>query len=95
MPGPTYSGGDYATVRASCEGAGDCVAVIMPPLAFILEHAERQKGEPLTEAEVNSVRDRAPAIQMNRADFAQWAASRPRDIDPDDAWSQWQARRRA
>jgi hypothetical protein len=93
MPTPTFSGGAYAKVRASCGAQCECVAVIVPPLAFILEQAERNKGEPLTEAEVNSIRDRAPAIQMDRADFVQWAASRPRDIDPDDAWAEWQARR--
>jgi hypothetical protein len=93
MPSQTYSGGAYATVRDLCREGSGLVAVILPSLALILEQAERQKGEPLTEAEVNSIRDRAPAIQMHRADFIKWAAARGRDLDPDNAWAQWQARR--
>jgi len=91
MGAPKVLGGDYAAVRASCEG--DYVPVIIPALTLILERAQLDKGAPLTEAEVRSIRDRAPAIRMERADFEHWTASRAPDIDPEDAWLQWQERR--
>lgn len=91
MSNSAFSGGAYVAVAALCTKENDRVAVIIPTLASILDQAERDKGEPLTEAEVISIRDRAPAIQMDRGDYIQWMSNRVRDIDPADVWAQWRA----
>lgn len=95
MANSNYTGGTYAEVRALCNDGNDRVAVIIPALALILDQAERKKGEPLTEAEVLTIRDRAPAIQMDRADFIQWSGGRAPDLDPDIAWAQWRFRQQS
>jgi len=95
MSGSEFSGGAYSEVRAKCEAGDGKVAVTVLKLALILEHAERKKGTPLVEAEVISLRDRAPAIQMDRVDFVVLTKSRGPDLDPDDIWAQWCIHRRA
>jgi hypothetical protein len=69
------------------------VVVPIPPLVLMLEHLERQKGSPLTEAEVVEARDRAPSITMSAAHAAEWAKTRGPDLDLDRVWDSWQAHR--
>jgi hypothetical protein len=67
----------------------ELVQVFVPPLAQVLYDAETEKGSPLTEDEVNSIRDAAICITL-RASVAQaMEDKRGRDIDPEHAWAQW------
>lgn len=72
------------------------VTVFLSPLAMLLAGAERQKGAPLTEAEVIAVRDDAESIQMSKSKaelfYAVLDAQAPVPrIDPDRVWEDWQA----
>jgi hypothetical protein len=67
----------------------ELVQVFVPPLAQVLYDAESEKGSPLTEDEVNTIRDEAICITL-RASVAQaMEEKRGRDIDPEQAWAQW------
>jgi len=66
--------------------------VFFPRLATVLLLYEQKKGSPLTEEELLAIVDTAPAILMKRTDAAQlWGGEG--DIDPENAWSDWQAYR--
>jgi len=70
------------------------IFVFTPSLVATLLNREEAKGEPLTEAEVISIRDQcqciaAPvdvALKMNEARGYD-------DIDPENCWPEWQRRR--
>jgi len=69
----------------------DLVPVFMPPLATVLAHHEREKGAPLTEAEVIAIRGRSVVMMMRRSIAEQMAQKRGwRDIDPHNCWHEWQ-----
>jgi len=64
--------------------------VPVPTLVATLARLESEKGEPLTEDEVNHARDNCPCIAMPTSVARQVAEKRGYDdIDPDSAWEQW------
>ncbi|ADU69472.1 conserved hypothetical protein [Pantoea sp. At-9b] len=64
--------------------------VFVPPLIALLLSKETEKGSPLTEDEVNSIRDNATAINVDSDIALAMAESRGyRDISPDNCWSEW------
>ena len=68
------------------------VFVFVPALVAVLRHAEIGKGAPLTEDEVNATRDAAICITVRRSQAEAMEASRGYpDIDPENAWIEWQA----
>jgi hypothetical protein len=65
--------------------------VIIPALVAILLNAERQKGSPLTEAEVIAFRDDADCIAMPASVAAEVEVKRGYpDILAEAAWVEWQ-----
>ena len=72
------------------------VPVFMPALVAVLLRAEKDKGAPLTEAEVLALRDGAQCAMAPRDVTAAVAEGRGyADLDPEDCWAQWQVARRA
>lgn len=70
------------------------VIVFTPPLLTMLGLAEKAKGTPLSEAEVLATRDNAVGITMAASRAAAMAAQRGfNDIDPQNAWTEWQNHR--
>ena len=68
------------------------VPVPIPALVAVLLNLERQKGRPLTEAEVCEVRDKAACMMMPLSVRDRIAERRGyADIDPEHAWAEWQA----
>lgn len=66
--------------------------VPVPSLVATLLRAEQDKGVPLTEAEVLEIRENCPSVAMTPAMLANVAARRGYDdIDPENAWEEWQA----
>jgi len=66
--------------------------VPIPSLVSSLLALETEKGSPLTEAEVLEARDKAPSVAMPAHALA--AVTKDRgydDIDPENAWAEWQA----
>lgn len=80
------------SVLPSEENPGDPLRlVIVPALVAILQNAEKQKGGPLTEAEVIRIRDDAQCIAMPTSAAAAVEAERGySDIDLEAAWTEWQ-----
>ena len=71
------------------------VLVFIPPLVSILWKLESDRGAPLSEAEVLEIRDGAVCMTMRRSMARKLVESRGHDdIDPEDAWRQWQEARR-
>jgi hypothetical protein len=67
----------------------------VPALVAVLLAKEKEKGAPLTQAEVEDISDKAECIAMPR--FAREKVDEARgydDIDPEHAWEQWQHVRR-
>jgi hypothetical protein len=72
------------------ESPEQLVIVLVPPLISQLSYHESRKGAPLTEAEVNEIRDNSPAIALPKAEAAALERGRGfRDIDYDRAWDEW------
>jgi len=70
--------------------AKELVPLFMPPLATMLAHAEGLKGNPLTEAEVLQVRDKATCIMMKSNDAEKMIETRGfRDVNPENCWADW------
>ncbi len=68
--------------------------VFIPALAAVLLSEERKKGEPLTRQEVESIRDNAEAVVGTEEAAQAVQPSREYiDIEPEQAWEQWQAMR--
>jgi hypothetical protein len=75
-------------------GEEDLVPVFMPPLTTVLATHEREKGAPLTEQEVISIRGKSVVMMMRRSIAEQMASKRGwRDIDPHNCWQEWQQTR--
>lgn len=67
------------------------IPVPVPPLVALLAHLEREKGAPLTEAEVTDIRDNCVCIMLPVSAVQKMAKSRGYDdINPEAAWEQWQ-----
>lgn len=68
------------------------VIMPMPALVAVLLAKEREKGSPLTEAEVIAVRDAAVCVMTPHDVVARIAEKRGYgDIDPERAWEDWNA----
>lgn len=68
--------------------------LFIPSLAEILAAAEDKEGRTLTEKEVLSIRDRAPAMVAPYEVIQKMSESRQyQDIDPKSVWADWQALR--
>lgn len=66
--------------------------IFVPPLITLLLNRESEKGSPLTEDEVNSIRDDATAISLDSETALAMMESRGyRDIDPENCWAEWLA----
>lgn len=67
----------------------------MPSLVSTLLKAERSKGRPLTEEEVNFIRDNCPSVAVPRDVVPKIDEERGyKDIDPEFAWEEWQDARK-
>jgi hypothetical protein len=68
----------------------ELVPVPVPALVAVLLNKEKEKGSPLTEAEVLEIRDNAVCIMMPISVVAKMEESRGYpDIDPEHAWEHW------
>ena len=66
--------------------------VAIPSLVSVLLHHEKEKGTPLTEQEVLSIRDGAVCVALPRSAAAQMAQARGYDdIRLEHAWEDWSA----
>lgn len=66
----------------------------IPALIVILLNKERDKGAPLTEAEVIEIRDNAVCMILPTSVKMQMDDSRGYpDLDPEYVWEQWQTAR--
>jgi hypothetical protein len=87
---------NFASVRQRAGLPEPMVTVFLNPLVMLLAGRERQKGSPLTEAEVVEVRDTAACTQMPLSQAERFYAALdaqmpiPR-LDSDRIWEQWQA----
>ena len=68
----------------------ELVQVFVPALAQVLYDAEADKGSPLTEDEVNTIRDASICITLRASVARAMEEKRGRDIDPERAWDEWQ-----
>lgn len=69
----------------------DLVPVFSPTLISLLTKKEKEKGAPLTREEVHDIRDNSTLIMLNAEEAESMAASRGyNDLDPEQAWEQWQ-----
>lgn len=72
----------------------DTILVIIPSLVAQLLHAEQEKGAPLSEAEVLSIRDNSDCVAIHPDDLHAFVEQRGyEDIDPEQCWEQWQQAR--
>ena len=70
------------------------IITCVPSLVATLLNRERAKRSPLSEQEVLEIRDNAPAIAMPDYALAKVEAERGyKDIDPENAWEEWQKAR--
>ena len=70
------------------------IPVYVPSLVSLLKAREKAKGEPLTEAEVLEIRDRAIRMSLPLSEAARLAKSRGYDdLDPEECWEEWQRAR--
>jgi hypothetical protein len=89
---------NFASVRRRAGAAEPIVTVFLNPLVMLLAGRERQKGSPLTEAEVLEVRDSAACTQMPLSQAEKFYASLdaqmpiPR-LNPERIWEEWQEAR--
>lgn len=64
--------------------------VFVPPLITLLLSKETEKGFPLTEDEVNSIRDNATVIAVDANTALALVENRGyRDITPEKCWEEW------
>jgi len=73
----------------------DLVILFTPALVAVLAHEENTIGRPLTQVEVESIRDRCDCV-MSPRDVAEIVRDKRGydDIDPENAWAEWQEIRR-
>jgi hypothetical protein len=69
----------------------DLVILFIPALVAVLAHEENAVGRPLTQVEVESIRDLCNCV-MSPRDVAEAVREKRGydDIDPDNAWGEWQ-----
>jgi hypothetical protein len=71
------------------------VLQFMPALVAVLLSVERKNGAPLTQAQVELIRDKASVMVVSpQAARAVEEKRGYRDIDASDAWREWQAARK-
>lgn len=74
--------------------AEDLVITPIPSLIATLLNRESAKGSPLTQEEVEEIRDQAPSVALTPMHKAAVDEARGYlDIDPDQAWAAWQVAR--
>jgi len=67
------------------------IPVFIPPLVQILAMKEREKGAPLTEAEVLEIRDKGVCMMLPLSHATKLAEGRGYDdLDPANVWAEWQ-----
>ncbi len=72
----------------------DTVLVFIPSLVAQLLRAEREKGAPLSEAEVLKIRDGSECVAMHPDDLPAMIEQRGyEDVDPERCWEEWQKAR--
>jgi hypothetical protein len=70
------------------------ILVFIPALLVLLLNAEEKKGSPLTEAEVNAIRDSGVCMAMPASAALALVEKRGYpDINADAAWPEWQRAR--
>jgi hypothetical protein len=89
---------NFASVRRRAGVPEPMVTVFLNPLVMLLAGRERQKGSPLTEAEVLEVRDRAACTQMPLSQAERFYASLDAQVpiprlNPERIWDEWQETR--
>jgi hypothetical protein len=84
--------GSYAEIMARPNPHGYTVAAI-PSLVSTLLAAERNKGSPLTEAEVLRIRDNAGVLVLPDKGELLELDRGYRDIDPNNCWMEWRQAR--
>ena len=63
----------------------------IPSLVSVLLNAENKKGAPLTQGEVEAVRDKASSVMLPASQVPILEEKRGyQDIDANHAWSEWQ-----
>jgi hypothetical protein len=68
------------------------ILVPIPPLAAILFKRETDKGSPLTQSEVEEIRDNCVCMTMRASVARKMAESRGyEDINLENAWNDWQS----
>ncbi len=86
----------YGTWRVGPPGGkarptGELAFAFTPPLIAILAAAEEKAGAPLTQAQVEMIRDQAVCISLQVADVQKLERGRGyADLDPELVWPQWQ-----
>ncbi|HZW91117.1 MAG TPA: hypothetical protein VFF12_18705, partial [Myxococcaceae bacterium] len=77
--------------RARCLMSGEeLIPVFAPNLADVLASREREKGDALTEGEIEQIRDAAVCIMLAVDDAREMERARGYvDVDPDDCWADW------
>lgn len=70
------------------------VAMAVPPLVAILLNREKAKGAPLTQEEVQALRNNATCIMVPLSIKQSMEEKRYPDIDLDNAWEDWQSVRK-
>jgi hypothetical protein len=73
------------------QGAEDLFPCFTPSLAAILLNREKALGRPLTEHEVNEIRDQSSCVMLPISMKPKMDESRGYvDIDPENCWNEWQ-----
>ncbi|MCQ4314415.1 hypothetical protein NAV33_21360 [Pseudomonas stutzeri] len=84
----------FAKKKPDARKEEDLVPTPIPALIIILLNKEREKGSPLTEAEVTGIRDNAVCMMLPASVKMQMEESRGYpDLNPEYAWEQWQTAR--
>jgi hypothetical protein len=74
--------------------ADQIIITPVPSLVATLLNRERAKGSPLTQSEVETIRDQIECIAMTPEQRAAVDERRGyMDIDPEQAWEEWQVAR--
>ncbi|AFZ27898.1 hypothetical protein Cylst_5922 [Cylindrospermum stagnale PCC 7417] len=67
------------------------IPCFVPSLSSILHRHELEKGSPLTEDEVNSIRDRSVVVMLPSDSVLAMEQNRGyQDVDPENCWHEWQ-----
>jgi hypothetical protein len=85
--------GAYSTIEGR-PNPQKLVIEFVPSLAATLLAAESKKGSPLTESEVDAIRDHA-TVMVSQPQAAKAVEERRgyKDVDPQHAWEEWQVLR--